>query len=102
MAGKVSWMRAIAGFRPIGSHTTIADMSSVQTLTPPNESARKILVQATAQDVRYTLDGTTPNATTGFVLGSQDPPLMIIVEKGLTLKLIEESSGAKLAYQWGQ
>lgn len=101
MAGKqAGWMRIIGDFQPIDSHVDGTDISSAVVLTPAAGSS-KLLIQATAQDVRYTLDGTTPAAAKGFQLKSDDPPLMIVVAKGMTITVIEETATADIQYQWG-
>jgi hypothetical protein len=85
--------------RPVGSHTGGTSISSATTLTIPN-GARYVLVQALAQNVRYTLDGTTPTTTLGFQLKAGDPPRSIWCETGVTLKFIEEAATASLQYQF--
>lgn len=84
-----------------GSHTKNTALSSSFTLTPPG-NANAILIQATVQNVRYTLDGTTPTATTGFILRAYDDPRIIDISAGMTVKIIEETSGAIVNYQWGR
>lgn len=76
----------------------IASLSSVKTLAnagsgiPANTGAA--LVQAEAQDVRWTADGTTPTATVGMLLKANDS---LWYDLALAdLKLIEAASGAKL------
>jgi len=100
MPKMASWMRIIGDFQPIGSHVTDDDISVAAALTPES-GASKLLVQATGADCRYTLDGTTPEAAVGFQLKSDDPPVMIVIAKGMTITFIEEGSSAILDYQWG-
>jgi len=99
---KVSWMTTIAGFRPLGSHVQNTSLSSVVTLTPPNDTATKLLVQATGKNVRFTLDGTNPTASKGFRLTVGDPALLIVMEDAVTIKVIGEHNNAVIDYQWGQ
>ena len=91
---------ATFGFNPIGAHSDGADVSSAATLTPPT-GATKIMMQALTQNVRFTLDGTTPTASAGFQLKAADPPLVIFLRNATTIKVIEESATADLQYQWG-
>lgn len=88
-------------FTPISAHSDGAVITSATTLTPP-AGARKLLIQALGQNVRFTLDGTAPTASRGFQLKAGDLPLLIGVGAGTTLKVIEETATADLQYQWGQ
>lgn len=90
--------RALA---PVGAHVANGSISSSVTLTPP-ATANVLLIQATGQNVRYTLDGTTPTASTGFVLRQDDQPLFIDVGVGMSIKVIQESATATIQYQWGR
>ena len=99
---KTSWMTSIAGFKPLGSHTQNSSLNSAVTLTPPNDSVSKLLIQATGKNVRFTLDGTTPTASKGFRLTVGDPALLIMLEKGTTIKVIGEHNNSVIDYQWGQ
>jgi hypothetical protein len=86
---------------PVGDHVSNGAISSATTLTPP-ATANALLIQATGQNVRYTLDGTTPTASVGFVLRQDDQPLVIDLGVGMTVKVIEESATATIEYQWGR
>ncbi len=88
-------------FGPQGSHTSGPNIASATTLAKPNHSATKILMQAFTQNVRFTLDGTTPTASVGFQLKAGDPPIIIPVSGRSVLRVIEEASTAVLNYQWG-
>ena len=87
-------------FNPIGDHNDGLNISSAVTLTPP-AGATKLLVQALDKNVRYTLDGTTPTASKGFQLAAGDPPIIIPIGNGTTIKIIEEAASADLNYQFG-
>lgn len=98
-----TWMRAIQDaltFNPVGAHNDGLDISSAVTLTVP-EGARKLLAQALTQNIRYTLDGTTPTTSAGFQLAAGDPPIVIPVDEDTTIKVIEEAATADLQYQFG-
>ena len=88
-------------FTPVGAHSDGATISSAQTLTCPAD-ATKLLIQALGQNVRYTLDGTTPTATKGFQLKVGEPPALLSVTSETTVKVIEETATADLQYQWGK
>jgi hypothetical protein len=83
---------------PVGAHGTNASLGAAVTLTPP-AGADRLVIQAQAQTVRYTLDGTTPTASVGFQLFAGDTAT-IQVGAGLTVRIIEETSGAAVGYQW--
>lgn len=86
-------------FTPVGSHYDGTTISSAVVLSS-TKPAPKILIQALTQNVRYTLDGTTPTATTGFQLAAGDPPTLIYVGDS-TFTVIEEAATADIQYQWG-
>lgn len=86
-------------FNPVGAHTTDATVSSAETLTRPT-GANALLLQAFTQAIRYTLDGTTPTASTGFRLAANSQAELYLAP-GATVKLIEETASASVQYQWG-
>ena len=85
--------------RPVGAHNSGATISSATEITIPS-GARYVRIQTLTQNVRYTLDGTDPTASSGFQLKAGDPPITLYVETGVTLKVIQETSGAVLQYQF--
>lgn len=87
-------------FNPVGAHDDGETISSAVTLTPP-EGATKLMVQAHVQNVRFTLDGTAPTASLGFQIAAGDPPIIIPLGNGTTIKVIEEAATADLQFQWG-
>lgn len=79
-----------------GSHEQITGLNTVKTPTLP-AGCRKALVQAETQNVRYTVDGTTPSSTNGILIIAGQAPVSITVEAGLdTIKFIEATASAKL------
>jgi hypothetical protein len=91
-------------FNPIGAHVDGTAISSAVTLSPPAGLATnvaKLLIQAGTQNIRYTLDGTTPTATKGFRLVVGDPPIIIPIGGNTVVKVIEETATADIQYQWG-
>lgn len=80
------------------AHTVNSSLSSAQTLTVP-AGAQAIIMQALTQNIRFTLEGTTPTASVGFQLAAGDM-LMIDIAPGMTVKAIEETASAALQYQW--
>jgi len=96
---KGDW-RDSSQFEPVGSHVAGPTISSATTLTVP-AGATKIMIQAITKNVRFTLDGTAPEAAKGFQLFAGDPPLVIPLGSGTVLKVIEEAATADLQYQFG-
>jgi len=88
-----------AGFRlnPIGAHTTDSTISAATTITPEANSDY-VVIQAFTQAVRYTLDGTTPTATTGFRIAAADSDILSIGPNTL-IKVIEETASASVQWQ---
>lgn len=84
---------------PIGDHDSVDDLSTAVAMTPP-EGGTQLLIQAIAQNIRYTLDGTTPTASIGFVMFADAEPVIIRVGAGGSITLIEETAGATAQYQW--
>ena len=67
----------------------------------PAAGADQLLIQALTQNVRMTLDSTTPTASVGFQLKAGDPPLLVAIGVGTAIKVIEETASASIQYQWG-
>lgn len=87
-------------FNPIGAHTTDATISAATDLTKP-AGATALILQATGQAVRYTLDGTTPTASTGFRLAANERVELAIGSGVSIVKVIEETSSGAVQWQWG-
>lgn len=88
-------------YTPVGAMTEVTLGAGVLSLTRPS-LARAILVQVTGgQNVRWTLDGSTPTTTHGFVLYDGAASSMIQVNGSQShMKFLRAASGAILAYQW--
>ena len=84
-------------YAPIGSHSSGVDISSAVTLTKP-DGAAAILIQAVTKGIRFTLDGTTPEAAKGFQLEAGE--LIKLAVPGASIKVIQEEATASLQYQW--
>lgn len=84
--------------RPVGAHTTDATVDAATALARP-AGASFVRIQAETQAIRYTVDGTTPTAATGFLLAvgvEKD----IYVGSGASLNVIAAVAGASIQYQW--
>ena len=92
-------------FTPIGNHIPGTDISSATVIMPGDlgldETADKVIIQTTAQNIRYTLDGTAPTATIGCQLKATDDPKEIGISWGVILTVIEEAPTAVLQVQFG-
>lgn len=86
--------------RIVGAHVANSSIGEATTLTPP-ATAHALLIQALDENVRYTLDGTTPTASVGFQLKADGEPLLIDIGIGMTVKVIQETATATIQYQWG-
>lgn len=87
-------------FNPVGSHTTDGTISAATDLTKPS-GANALILQATGQAVRYTLDGTTPTASTGFRLAANERVELAIGSGVSVVKVIEETGSAAVQWLWG-
>ena len=87
-------------FNPVGAHNDGLAISSATTITIP-DGATKIMIQALGQNVRFTLDGTAPEAAKGFQLKAGDPVMVLPLGAGTVLKVIQEAATADLQYQFG-
>ena len=97
---KTGRVPVVTGFAPVsGDHTQRDDLATVKTITVPSD-AGVWMVQASTQNVRFTLDGTTPTATKGFLITAAQAPLYIPVEGASSIKVIEVSTTAVLDYQF--
>lgn len=86
-------------FSIIGSHTRNTSLSSAVAITLP-AGANALLVQCTGQNVKYTLDGTTPTSSVGFVMVANASPVIIThVSEDTVLTVIETAASAVLEYQ---
>lgn len=83
----------------VGAHGSNTNLSGAVSLTPP-AGAKSAIIQAIAQNVRMTLDGTVPTATVGFQIRAGDPPTVIDLPTGVTPKVIQETAGAAIQVQW--
>jgi hypothetical protein len=82
-----------------GEHTQRNDLAAAKTISVPT-GAGVWLVQANTQNVRFTLDGTTPTAAKGFLIVAGQAPIQISVAPGSSIKVIEVAPTAELEYQF--
>lgn len=91
----------LAPFEPLANESHRSQLvNSLFTVNLPL-NCNEVLVQATVQNIRYTINGTDPTASSGFVLISGNDPISIPVTKTTVLKFISETAGAILQMQYG-
>lgn len=100
------------GFIPVGGHKSDATIATATEIFPGGNFATDltadqqnrvnvITIQANGQPISYTLDGTTPTATLGFILPVNGTPLRIPLAPSTILKVIETAVTGTLQYQFG-
>ena len=88
-----------AGYSPVGTHKSITPNAA--TGIPVPGGATGILMQTRTQNVRFTLDGTTPTSTVGFQLSTSNNDITYLpLKEGTTIIVISETSGAVFQYQF--
>ena len=83
----------------VGAHSSDYNISAAVTLFKP-AGANGIILQALTQNIRFTLDGTTPTASVGFQIPSAAWGPTFIPVPGASIKIIQEAATASLQYQW--
>ena len=64
-------------------------------------SANCVLIQSNTQNVRYTLSGTDPTITSGFLFTAGATPLLVPLGRNARLKVCAVANGAVLELQFG-
>lgn len=84
---------------PVGSHTENTTLNTAQTLTLP-DGANGFIIQASVQNIRYTVDGTAPTSTKGFLIRTTDYPVILYAPSNNSVfRFIEVTASATLEYQ---
>ena len=90
----------ISEFYPLEEHISGIDISAAHQMTNA-PGATKLLIQATANNIRFTLDGTTPTVAIGFQLIAGDPAIIIPITEDTIVTIIEETATSVVQFQWG-
>lgn len=85
----------------VGTGKYYTSLGTAVALTPP-AGANAVFLQAFAQDVRFTIDGTTATATNLLALQAGEQPFLLTFEPGTVFSFIEEAGGGRLAVQWAR
>jgi len=89
----------MAIFSPVGGGNLYTDLSAAVSLSLP-DGVDGAYLQAFAQNVRFTLDGSTATAVNLLRLVADDSITLIVFPPGREISVIEETAGASLAVQW--
>jgi hypothetical protein len=84
----------------VGGHKGVALGAAVYSPQDKPIAANYLMVQTHTQNVYYTIDGSTPSATNGFVLLATQNPVYIPMGTSVIPMFIRAASGAVLQYQW--
>lgn len=86
-------------YRPVGAFTQNALLGTAAVVAVP-DGANGLLVQCTGQNLRYTIDGTTPTSTNGFILiKDTSPQLLYKSDDDCVFTFIETAATGTLMYQ---
>ena len=90
---------AITGFtgQALNTMQTIADASTVQTITPP-AGTDFVILEAHQHDLRVRFDGTDPTSTVGFKI-VKDYPVRIDYVQDVTIKIIAIENAPAVYWQ---
>lgn len=90
---------SITGFtgRPLETIQSDATISAATTITPATD-ADYIMLEASTQNIRITLNGETPTASSGFLL-AKDTVYAIDCGQDVTIKVIEVTASASVQWQ---
>jgi hypothetical protein len=79
--------------------TCPSNMRTVAHLTVP-ATATHVEIQAEAQNVRYTMDGTVPTATLGMLFVANAVPKTFLIDDLRTIRFIRVANGAVLNFHY--
>lgn len=72
---------------------------SVATQLSHDEGADYTVLQAKVQNIYFTLDGSVPSSTNGFILAVGSDPLIIDLVDNQVIKVINAAAGSRLVQQ---
>jgi len=83
-----------------GAHHNVSLGTGVYSPQDQPIGANYLMVQSITQATIFTLDGSTPSATNGFVLLTTQSPVLIGMGTSVIPRFLRAASGAILQYQW--
>lgn len=87
-------------FTLVGAHQQDTTVSTATVLTIPS-GANAVLFQCTGQNIRYTLDGSNPTSTRGFVLVANAAPVLVTFPgDNAVVTVIETAVSAAVEWQF--
>ena len=110
MANLLSYVNQVAvtdwAVIPVGSMTNVANASTAQTLTAP-AGGTILFIQSdgaagSTEYIRYTIDGTTPTTTLGFLNVPDAGMVRIDLAAGQVVKVISGGATQGVNYQWAR
>lgn len=98
--GLVNTLPTLPMYARVGAGIVNNSLGTAVTLLPTyDDTLIGVFLQVFNANVRYRLDGGTPDAVTGFQLAFGQPMVFIALRKPNVLKVIQESAGAAIYYQ---
>lgn len=91
-------LKSLVAYAPVGTHSN-PTFATATALEKP-AGATQLLIQVSGQNVRFTLDGSDPSATKGFLITAGSDPLIISVPGSTVIKLIQVAATATVQLQW--
>ena len=89
----------LGNFKAVGSHQQDISISTATEITVADTGATHIMLQNSSAtvNIRFTLDGTNPTSTLGFLLEPGWYALVLV--SGVTLKVIESGGTGQVDWQ---
>ena len=82
---------AYVGYEQVAVAGAVVDITS---FTIPNGSPTHVELQAETANIRYTMDGSIPDGTTGMLLINGADPLAFLIEDLLTARFFGDGGAA--------
>lgn len=97
-----SQLQTVLPFDPVGGHQqyTAGQINTATTLTIPT-GATMCWLQPLDQNIRLTISGTTPTTSKGIQV-AKGTDITIPIGASTVIKVIAETAGASLEYQFGK
>lgn len=92
----------LGGYTTLGAHQEETVSGTAIELSEPRPiEATGLLIQTVDADIQFTIDGTDPTATPGFVLYQNQLPLYIpLLQNNVFTVVRDATTDASVRYQW--